>query len=150
MKFVCYAFINEKNELQSPFLEYLEKYSLSTKDSDSDCELKVKRITNIKVHLDHLLQNNGRYHLPPLAAQYRNTEIGILKIKEGKSLVRIAFFTRIGEEIILLGAFDKPNLYEKGKKKKIDRFIQNFLHKVERYRKDYLLYHRSIPLPQMP
>ena len=146
MKILCYAFQNQKGELEAPFLEYLEKYSISDLDSEKQKDLKTKKLMNIKAHLEHLIDNKGKYNIPSIVQKYKEKEIGILKIKESGNLVRIAFFTQIEDTIILLDAFDKPKLYEKQKKKKINTFIQKFLNKAEEFKSDYITKTLSIPL----
>jgi len=146
MEIVCYAFENKNKELEAPFLEYLEKYALGSKDSEKKTDQKVKRLMNIKAHLQHLMDNKGKYDLPPLAQKYRGRNIGILKIKEADGLVRIAFYTKQTNTIVLLDAFDKPKLYEKGKKLKVDKMIEKFLDQAEAFLSDYLENNHTIPL----
>ncbi len=118
MKIACYAFGKKNGELEAPFLEYLEKYSVSGKDSQKKKGSKAKQVANIEAHLKYLIEHDGRYNLPPLIQKYKNQSIGILKIKESSKLVRVAFFTKKDDKIILLDAMDKPTLYEKGDKKR--------------------------------
>ena len=146
MKIICYAFQNKNKELEAPFLEYLEKYAIQDRDSDKIRNLKLKQSANIEAHLKYLLEHKGSYDLPPLAQKYKNTHIGILKIKESSNLVRIAYFTKQGNDIILLDAMDKPKLYEKGQKQKVDKMIQRFLDKSEEFRQDYFKQNISLPL----
>lgn len=146
MEIVCYAFSNKNNELEAPFLEYLEKYALEPKESEKKKDQKVKRLMNLKAHLEHVVNNNGKYDLPPLAQKYKGRNIGILKIKEADGLVRIAFYTKQTNTIVLLDAFDKPKLYEKGQKLKVDKMIEKFLDQAEVFSSDYLNNNRSIPL----
>ena len=146
MKIICYAFQNKNKELEAPFLEYLEKYAIQGRDSDKVRNLKLKQLANIEEHLKYVLEHKGNYDLPPLAQKYKNTHIGILKIKESSNLVRIAYFTRQGNNIILLDAMDKPKLYEKGQKRKVYKMIQRFLDKTEEFRQDYLKQNISLPL----
>jgi hypothetical protein len=72
--------------------------------------------------------------------------VGILKISESGGLVRIAFFVKRGNTIILLDAMDKPKLYEKAKKAQVDKKIDRFLDRVERYRADHESKNQSLPL----
>ena len=146
MKMVCYAFQNKNKELEVPFLEYLEKYNIKERDSDKKKNLKLKQLANIEAHLQYLFENNGSYDQPPLIQKYKNTNIGILKIKESSNLVRIAFFTKRDKKIILLDVIDKPKLYEKGKKQKVDKMIEKFLDQSEFYRQDYIKNNISLPL----
>jgi len=146
MDLFCYAFKNNKGELESPFLEYLEKYAIEKTDSEEKKRKKVKKIMNIKAHLEYLFTNNGKYDLPPIVQKYKNREIGILKIKESDKLIRIAFFTKIDKQIIFLNAFDKPKLYEKGKKQKVDKMIEKILDQVENFKLNFLKDIVYIPL----
>ncbi|MFH1012238.1 MAG: hypothetical protein V1760_00610, partial [Candidatus Peregrinibacteria bacterium] len=77
---------------------------------------------------------------------YKNRNFGVLKIKESATLVRIAFFAKVGSKIVLLGAMDKPKLYEKAKKQKVGRMIEKFLDQAEQNRQDYLKNNLSLPL----
>lgn len=146
MKIICYAYKTDQNELESPFLEYLEQYALQAKDSEKKKEQKVKRIMNIKAHLEHLLNHRGNYNLPPLVEQYRERNVGILKIKGPDNLLRIAFFTVVDDVIVILNAIDKPKLHEKQKKQKVDAMIETFLDQADDYRKQFLQNKYSIPL----
>ncbi len=111
MKIVCYAFLNQDGLLESPFLEYLQKYAFHESDSAKKRDLKVKQLANIEAHLDYLLDHRGQYNIPPISQKYKNTKLGILKIKESKTLIRIAYFTKVGEKIVLLDVVNKPKLY---------------------------------------
>lgn len=146
MKLVCYAFKNKNSELEAPFLEYLEKYAIKKRDKKKVQDKKTKQIMNIKAHLEHLTQNRGKYNNPPITQAYRNRSIGIMKIKEADGLVRIAFYTKLGNDIVILDAMDKPKLYEKGQKQKTDRMIEKFLNRAEQYKQDYQKNNLSIPL----
>ena len=106
----------------------------------------MKQLANIEAHLKYLFEYNGSYDQPPLIQKYKNTNIGILKIKESSNLARIAFFTKRDKKIILLDVIDKPKLYEKGKKQKVDKMIEKFLDQGEFYRQDYIKNNISLPL----
>ena len=76
-----------------------------------------------------MIGKKGAYYVPPTIKSYNCTEtdgineIGILKIKEGKILIRIAFVTfRDREEIVIFGAFDKPDLYKRRRKERSIRW----------------------------
>jgi len=146
MKIVCYAFKGKGNELEVPFLEYLEKYAIKNRDSDKKKVVKLKQLANIEAHLGYLAEQCGKYDLPPLIQKYKKRNIGILKIKESSKLVRIAFFTKKASKIILLGVIDKPKLYEKNKKQQVDKMLEKFLDKTEEFKNDYIKTNLSIPL----
>jgi len=133
----CYYFKNQDGIEKIPFLEYMQKYSPKPTDQ---VKTIVKKIKNIKTYLMILLEKQGHYHEPPYIKEYTN-KLGILKIKEGKTLVRVTFYTHVTPEerkIVLLSVFEKPSLYEKSKKRKVDREVQKALNNAEYYRDDYL------------
>jgi hypothetical protein len=101
---------------------------------------KTKQITNIKAHINHyLIEQKGNCD-----CFYIGRKVEILKIRQGKTLIRIAF-TKISENIILLlDAIEKPDFYEKAKKLKVDKHIQRFLNRSEKYMDDYLINEFSI------
>ena len=146
MKLICYAFKNKNGELEAPFLEYLEKYMLKENDSKNGRALKLKHLANVESHLKYLIEHDGSYDLPPMAQKYRDRNFGILKIKESSKLIRLAFFTKKGSQIILLNAIDKPKLYEKGKKQKVDKMIEKFLDEAEDYMNGFLKNNLYLPL----
>ncbi len=136
-----YYFVNQDGIGIVPFLEYMQKYSPEPTDSPQNFKRKVKHIENIKAHLKLLLERRGYYHAPPYIEEYTDRELGVLKIKIGKNLVRVTFYTHLSKEsrkIVLLNVFEKPALYEKSKKRKVDKEIQKALDEAERYRDDYL------------
>jgi hypothetical protein len=142
-----YGFKNQQNEVEVPFAAYMEKYA--SIGNDAEKTRKVKQIMNIKAHINYLVENKGVYNLPDKTQQYVDRNLGILKIKEGYTLIRIAFMTIPDKEIILLNATDKPALYEKAKKLKVDKNIQDFLDEAECYRDDYLKNKISILFSQL-
>ena len=147
MNVVCYAYRDENGSLISPFMEYVDVYRACQKDTPRQCAQKAKRLINIFQHIEFAADNNGAYFLSDIVELYKDTSIAILKMKEGDHLVRIAFFTLLGESLVLLGAYDKPKLYEKGKKRRVDKKIKKFLLQMEEYRQDFLKNSISIPFP---
>lgn len=143
---VCYAYGNEKGELQAPFMDYLEKYAIRERDSEKRKRHKAKQVMNLKAHLEFLVDCEGGYNRPPFIQKYHGRSVGILKMSESENLVRIAFFVKKGSAVILLDAMDKPKLYEKGKKAQVDKGIDRFLDRVERYKADHESKNLSLPL----
>jgi len=154
MKIKCYAFVNDE-ELEAPFLEYLQqKYTPPENESDKDRERRVSKIISVREHISHVAERKGVYYIPPLVKTYKCrkigniNEIGILKIKEGNILIRIGFVTFGNkQEIIIFDAFDKPSLYEKAKKREVEKAEQKFVENIEDYITDYLKNGYSLPLP---
>lgn len=143
MKLLCYA--RENGEV--PFLEYMMKYESKESDSEKEIEQKAKHILHIKDVLIYLYEHKGSYNLA-ITEQYKKRDFGILKIKEGKSLIRIGFYTIVGEEIVLLDVYDKPNKYGNfAKGKNVNKIIQEALDTFEAYKEDYLKNRMSVPIP---
>ena len=145
MELVVYVFRRQNNEIESPLLKYLQKYVISEKDNVQKIEKKHKRLANIEMHLKYLRNNKGKFNIPPLVQKYTGFNIGILKIKEGKILIRISFFV-YQDKIIILDVIEKPKLYEKAKKKLVDKIIYKFLNKSEKYKQDCLKNNNFTPL----
>lgn len=144
-----YGFENEQGEIELPFAEYMEKYVLVKDDSDTEKARKVKQIMNIKAHINYLIENKGSYNLPEKSQLYIDRDVAVFKIKEGRTLIRIAFITIPNKCIVLLNATDKPALYDKAKKSQVDKHIQSFLDDSENYRDDFLKNRLSIPFFQL-
>lgn len=154
MKIRCYAFSNVDNELEVPFLEYLEKNFLPREESEKTREKRVKHIINVREHIKHLAVKKGIYNSPPLVKAYKCpkvgdiTEIGILKIKEGKILISVGFITFTDrDEIVIFDAFDKPVMYEKAKKRKIEKIEDEFVESIRNQIEDYLKNGYALPVP---
>lgn len=116
MKLKCQAFENNDGELEAPFLEYLqEKYKPPDNENEKAKEKRIRKIIAVREHIRHLAGKKGAYYAPPIIKSYNCAEIngineiGILKIKEGKILIRIAFVTLKDKgEIVIFNAFEKP------------------------------------------
>lgn len=119
---------NKKGIVEAiPFLEYINSAYDLRKESD------LKKLIHIKAHILHIANNNAIYNQPPYAEQYRGRNIGVLKVKESEKLLRIAFYTKINDRMIILSAKHKPKLYEKGKKQQVDKEIKKWLDEAEYY-----------------
>ncbi len=141
VKLVTYAYINSDEELESPFLNYLEQYSEVNENLD--------KLAKIREHIKYLIEQNGISHKLPRIEKYKDRKVSMLKINEFDELIRIAFvpITQNTETIILLlGVIEKPNRYSGELKKVTDKAIQSFLDKVERYLDDYLINGRCIDI----
>lgn len=130
------------NPIFIPFLKYLKgKYY------DKNGELMrryFKDVKNFKAVIACVANGEGRYNQPPLSEHYRGRRVGVMKIKEGEVLVRIAFWARVGEKMVLLKAVDKPHNYEKAKKKKVNKMIAKWLDESEELLDDLLEHPKNI------
>ncbi len=54
MEIRCYAFVNDDDELEAPFLEYLlQKYAPHDHEPEKAKEKRVKKIISIREHVCH-------------------------------------------------------------------------------------------------
>lgn len=102
-------------------------------------------LISIKAHIKHIALHGGRYNCPPVSAHYNGQNVGIIKISEGEELIRIAFYAKVGDEMVVLSIKEKPSLYDKGKKKKVEKEMQKWLDEAEEYLKEYKENRERVP-----
>ncbi len=134
MKIIAYGQLNQQQEVELPFKEYLEQYSSKTTIPEKE---EIKVISKIYQTIKYLYDRKGSMNLPPYIEPYKKTQLSVIKIKHSDLLIRIAFFTT-EDEIVLLEVMDKPKYYDKAKKKQIDKKIESFLKEAEKNLIDYL------------
>lgn len=127
---VYYAYKNENNEIICPFLEYMQKYN-------DPNDKNIKQASNIEAMIDHVAQRGGNYNLQNKTEEYA-PDLGAIKIKAGKMLVRIAFITIVDEKMVLLDVMEKPSKYSGKNKLVIQKEIAQFIKKALKHREDYL------------
>lgn len=131
VKIFNYCKLNKQDGIEKiPFLEYINS------NYDVKKERDLKKIKNIQQHILHIASKGGHYNQPPLSEQYKGRNVGVLKVTEGKKKIRIAFYTKIDDMMVILSAKDKPSLYEKGLKRKVDKEIEQWLDEAEQYADD--------------
>lgn len=122
----CYCRRNKEGEIiEAPFLEYLTKKYLSSSGIKQGTD-KQLRMALAVIH--HIAGKDGRgYNFPPHSDHYEGHDFGTMKLHEGRNLIRIAYWARIGDKLVILTATDKPDLYEKSKKKEVNKKIDAWL-----------------------
>ena len=122
----------------APFIEYLnDKYLTRTGGPKSLAA--AKQFHTVMAVVQHIAGSfRGGYTLPPYSEHYRDHRIGVMKLHEGKRLVRIAYYAEVKGKLVILTAYDKPALYEKGTKKKVDKDIEKHLAIAEQCLDDLL------------
>ena len=103
-------------------MEYLEKNYYKNNEIDKK---NIKKIAHIDATIQHIADSGGKYNQPPISQLYQNRKVGVMKISEKEKLIRIAFWAKINHQMVILNIKDKPKLYEKMVKKKVDKKIQN-------------------------
>ncbi|MFH1890673.1 MAG: type II toxin-antitoxin system RelE/ParE family toxin [Candidatus Kuenenbacteria bacterium] len=129
-------YFNQKSQI-SPVKEFLLKYDLKESDSKKQEERKIKILAYIDQTIQFITEHKGR-PIPPVAKPLKGYKFHEMRIKDRINLVRILYFCYTQEKLVLLNAFEKPDLYEKGLKKKVDREINKMLKQTQQYYQDFL------------
>jgi len=122
----------------APVKKFLCKYAISSNDESRQKEHKLKMIALIDGVIRKASENKGivgGQFSEPLRG---NWNFQAFRIKDGRILNRIFYFCYYSNKLVLLSAIDKPDNYEKGKKKKVDREYQKALLKAEDYYKKFI------------
>jgi hypothetical protein len=132
---IVYYFNKEKNI--SPVKDFLFKYDIKKDDSEKTVNHKIKVLAFIDQAIKFITENNGK-PIPPIAKTIKGCKFHELRVRDGGNLIRIFYFVYIREKIVLLNALEKPENYEKGQKKKIDKRIKEAIEITGKYYKNYL------------
>jgi len=130
----------QKQDGHVPVEEYLEQqYEVLESDSKKVRNDKMKRLAKLEAVIKNAAQNGGVAG-GMFSAPLNGYAFQELRIREGSQnrLVRILYFSYSRKKLILLNAYDKPDLYEKGGKKKIDKEINDVHRVTNQYYKDFL------------
>lgn len=121
----------------SPVKQFLETYFISQNDSERQRlhKAKVVAFTNETIHL--VANNKGR-PIPPSAQPLRGYPFHEMRIKDSSNLIRIMYFCYHEGTLVLLHAFQKPDYYEKAKKKKVEKEVHRALEQALVNYKDFL------------
>ena len=134
MKIIYYHNLN----LQiSPVKQFLLKYDLKSNDTEKRKNHKIKILAFIDQAIQFVVENKAK-PIPPVAKTIRGYKFHEIRVKDGSNLIRIFYFCYHQEKLVLLNAFEKPDLYEKGLKKKIDKKIVKILEQTKKYHQDFI------------
>ncbi len=133
---IIYYFNQEKSV--SPAKDFLYKYNIKKSDSEKTLNHKIKVLAFIDQAIKFIAENNGK-PVPPIAKTIRAYKFYELRIKDSSSLIRIFYFVYIREKLVLLNALEKPENYDKGTKKKIDKEIEKAIELANQYYKDFII-----------
>jgi len=121
----------------SPVKQFLFKYDLRSGDTEKQRNHKIKTLAFIDQAIQFIAENRAK-PIPPIAKTIRGYKFHEIRVKDGGSLIRIFYFCYHQEKLVLLNAFEKPDLYEKGLKKKIDKKIIKILEQTKEYYQDFI------------
>lgn len=121
----------------SPAKQFLLKYDLKSNNTEKQKNHKIKTLTFIDQAILFIAENKAK-PIPPIAKTIKGYKFHEIRVKDGGSLIRIFYFCYHKEQLVLLNAFEKPDLYEKGLKKKIDKKIIKILEQTKEYYQDFI------------
>ena len=121
----------------SPVKQFLFKYNLKSSDTEKRKNHKIKTLAFIDQAIQFISENKAK-PIPPIAKTIRGYKFHEIRVKDGSSLIRIFYFCYHQEKLVLLNAFEKPDLYEKGLEKKIDKKIVKILEQTKEYYQDFI------------
>ena len=120
----------------SPVKQFLFIYNLKSEDTEKQRNHKIKILAFIDQAIQFIAENKAK-PVPPIAKTVRGYKFHEIRVKDGGSLIRIFYFCYHQKNLVLLNAFEKPNLYEKGLKK-IDKKIVKILEQTREYYQDFI------------
>ncbi len=121
----------------SPVKQFLLKYNLKLDDTEKQKNRKIKVLAFVDQTIQFIVENKAK-PIPPIAKTIKGYKFHEIRVKDGGSLIRIFYFCHHQEKLVLLNVFEKPDLYEKGLKKKIDRKIIKILEQTKEYYQDFI------------
>jgi len=133
MKVIYYHNLNLR---VSPVKQFLFKYDLKLNDTEKQKNRKIKTLAFIDQSIQFIVENKAK-PTPPIAKTIRGYKFHEIRVKDGSNLIRVFYFCYHQEKLVLLNAFEKPDLYEKGLKKKIDKKIIKILKQTKEYYQDF-------------
>lgn len=121
----------------APVKQFLSKYDLKLEDTKKQTNHKVKVLAFIDQTVKFIAEHKGQ-PIPPIAKTIRGHPFHEMRIKDGSNLIRILYFSFCQEKLVLLNAFEKPELYNKGLKKKIEKQILKIIEQTKIYYQDFI------------
>lgn len=132
---IVYYFDNEN--LIAPVKNFLFKYAQGKNDSKSIVEKKLKVLAYIDQSIKFIAENNAK-PIPPIAKTIKGYKFHEIRVKDGSNLIRIFYFGFHQKKMVLLFGIEKPERYDKGLKKKIDRKIKEAIKFADKYYRDFI------------
>ena len=121
----------------APVKQFLSKYSLKSSDTEKQRNHKIKILAFIDQTIKFIVENKGR-PVPPIAKSIKGYKFHEMRIKDESKLIRILYFCYHQEKLVLLNAFEKPTLYEKVLKRKINKEITKILEQTKMYYQNFI------------
>jgi len=120
----------------APVKQFLSKYAISSNDKPNLQEHKLKMLALIDEVIKKAADNKGI--VGGNFSELLTGHFQAFRIKDGSILNRIFYFCYHLEKLVLLNALDKPEKYEKGLKKKVDKKYEEVLIQTEEYYRKFI------------
>ena len=135
MKFEIVFYRSDKGFV--PVKDYLARYKPLPQEKERAQAKKIKSLAKIEYLMEKAAENNGI-----IGGSYSCSVSGFdfqkIRIKDGDNLIRILYFCFLREKLVLLNAYDKPDFYNKGAKKRIEKMIAQKMDEAREYYKDFI------------
>lgn len=121
-----------------PVKVYLEeRYGSSDNDNDKTKKHKSDMLAKLNAVIENAA-NNGGIVGGTFSSPIRGYSFSELRIKDGDELVRVLYFPYQKRDLVLLNAYDKPERYEKGMKKRVVADIEARHIEAKKYHEDFI------------
>ncbi len=121
-----------------PAKDYLvPRYGIGGDDDAKTRAHKVKILAKVEGIVKMAANKKGIIG-EPYSSALHGYDFHEFKIDEGNELIRILYFAYHQEKLVLLNAYDKPVLYEKARKKKIQKKIEDINQQTQIYYEDFI------------
>lgn len=135
LKIICY-YNTQLNII--PVKEFLKRYIPTKNDNSKHLDHKIKIFALIDKIIKHTAENGG-VPKEPFSSWLHGFNFFEIKCRDGDKLIRILSFRYNNEKLVLLCAYEKPKLYQKGGKKKTVRSIEKENRKAQGYYEDFII-----------
>ncbi len=120
-----------------PINDYFTKFVPASEDKPGQITKKLRAYTRIKTVIIAAAENNGQVR-GDFSSDLKGYNFHEFLIRDGTNQIRILYFCYHNEKLVLLNGFDKPSLYEKGNKKRVNNFIEKKLAETDKYYNDFI------------
>jgi phage-related protein len=100
-------------------------------------EKKAKVAIFIDQTIHFVAEHKGR-PIPPNSQPLRGYPFHEMRIKDSSNLIRIMYFCYHQKILVLLHSFEKPDYYEKSKKRKVEKEMHIALEQAHNNYKDFI------------
>lgn len=120
-----------------PVKKFLKKYLPQEEDTQKQKNHKANILTFIRNIIKDTADKRGAPNPPHRAPLHGGYNFHKMKIRDGNKQERILYCCH-NENLVLLNAYEKPYKYEKGSKKRVDRYEEEKYRETQTYYEDFI------------